>query len=116
MRFDHFCYLAPHRPTLTNDAAQPTNGGATADQEALRGWWTGLIGSPCATLFITVLVLPQLTENHQFQRVIKDQAVPGETEASSNSISLTPILPRYVSEQSVRSWQHQYLHQAHPEM
>jgi hypothetical protein len=87
VRFDHFCYLAPHRPTLTNDAAQPTNGGATADQEALRGWWTGLIGSPFATLFITVLFLSQLTENLQYQRVIKDQAVPGETEAVLMSIS-----------------------------
>ncbi len=76
----------------------------------------GMTGSPYATLFITVLFLPPLTENPQFQRVVKDQAVPGEAEASSNSISLTPILPRYVSEQSVRSWQHQYLHQAHPEM
>lgn len=47
----------------------------------------GMTGSPCATLFITVLVLPQLTENHQFQRVIKDQAVPGETEAVLMSIS-----------------------------
>jgi hypothetical protein len=46
-----------------------------------------IAGSPCATLFITVLVLPQLTENHQFQRVIKDQAVPGETEAVLMSIS-----------------------------
>jgi hypothetical protein len=33
-------------------------------------------GSPCATLFITVLFLPQLTKNLQYQRVIKDQAVP----------------------------------------
>ncbi|HQG66884.1 MAG TPA: hypothetical protein PLA32_14020, partial [Smithella sp.] len=73
-------------------------------------------GSPCATLFITVLFLQQLTENLQYQRVIKDQAVPGDVEVASNSISLTPILPGYVFEQSVRSWQHRYLHQAHPGM
>ncbi|NMD05901.1 MAG: hypothetical protein GYA72_08705 [Deltaproteobacteria bacterium] len=35
-----------------------------------------VFGSPCATLFITVLFLPLLTENLQYQRVIKDQAVP----------------------------------------
>jgi len=44
-------------------------------------------GSPCATLFITVLVLPQLTESLQYQRVIKDQAVPDEAEAASMPIS-----------------------------
>ena len=44
-------------------------------------------GSPCATLFITVLFLPQLTENLQYQRVIKDQAVPGEAEAALSHIS-----------------------------
>ena len=80
--------------------------------------WSGLIfsGSPCATLFITVLVLRLLTENLQFQGVIKDQAAPGEAEATSNSISLTPIHPGYFFEQFVRSWQHQYLHPAHPGM
>ncbi len=46
-------------------------------------------GSPCATLFITVLFLPQLTENLQYQRVIKYQAVPGEAEVVSRYISLT---------------------------
>ena len=46
-------------------------------------------GSPCVTLFITVLFLPQLTENLQYQRVIKDQAVPDEAEAASRYISLT---------------------------
>lgn len=45
------------------------------------------IGSPCATLFITVLFLQQLTENLQYQRVIKDQAVPGEEEAALTRIS-----------------------------
>jgi len=45
------------------------------------------IGSPCATLFINVLVLRLLTENLQYQWVIKDQAVPGGPEAVSNSIS-----------------------------
>jgi len=44
-------------------------------------------GSPYATLFITVLFLPPLTENLQYQRVIKDQAVPGGPEAASMSIS-----------------------------
>ncbi len=44
-------------------------------------------GSPCATLFITVLFLSQLTENLQYQRVIKDQAVPGEAEAALTRIS-----------------------------
>jgi len=42
---------------------------------------------PGATLFINVLVLRLLTENLQYQRVIKDQAVPGETEAVLMSIS-----------------------------
>jgi len=49
----------------------------------------GGCGSPFATLFITVLFLPQLTENLQYQRVIKDQAVPDEAEAASRYISLT---------------------------
>jgi hypothetical protein len=44
-------------------------------------------GSPCATLFITVLFLPQLTENLQYQLVIKDQAASGEAEAVSIEIS-----------------------------
>jgi hypothetical protein len=44
-------------------------------------------GSPCATRFITVLFLPQLTENLQYQRVIKDQAAPGEAEAVLSHIS-----------------------------
>jgi len=35
-----------------------------------------IAGSPCATLFITVLFLPQLTEGLQYQRVIKERAVP----------------------------------------
>jgi len=47
------------------------------------------IGSPCATLFITVLFLPELTENLQYQRVIKDQAAPDEAEAVLNYISFT---------------------------
>jgi len=51
-------------------------------------------GSPCATLFITVLFLPLLTENHQFQRVIKDQDVPGEAEAVLGQISELPRIPR----------------------
>jgi len=46
-----------------------------------------LSGSPDVTLFITVLVLPLLTENLQYQRVIKDQAVPGEAEAALTRIS-----------------------------
>ena len=46
-----------------------------------------LSGSPCATLFITVHFLPPLTENLQYQRVIKDQAVPGEEEAALTRIS-----------------------------
>jgi hypothetical protein len=46
-----------------------------------------IIGSPCATLFITVLVLRLLTENLQYQRVIKERAVPGGPEAALNHIS-----------------------------
>ena len=52
-----------------------------------------VVGSPCATLFITVLFLPQLTENLQFQRVIKDQVVPGEAEAVSNRVSFNAVNP-----------------------
>ena len=44
-------------------------------------------GSPCATLFITVLFLQQLTENLQYQRVIKDRAAADEAEAALNHIS-----------------------------
>jgi hypothetical protein len=44
-------------------------------------------GFPCATLFITVLVLRLLTENLQYQRVIKYQAVPGRSEAALSHIS-----------------------------
>ncbi len=44
--------------------------------------------SPYATLFITVLFLPPLTENLQYQRVIKDQAAADEAEAVSRYISL----------------------------
>jgi hypothetical protein len=46
-----------------------------------------MFGSPCATLFITVLFLPQLTEYLQYQRVIKDQVSAGEAEAALMSIS-----------------------------
>jgi hypothetical protein len=46
-----------------------------------------VIGSLCATLFITVLFLPQLTENLKYQLVNKDQAAPGRAEAASMSIS-----------------------------
>lgn len=46
-----------------------------------------VFGSPCATLFITVLFLPPLTENLQYQLVIKEQAVPDEAEAALNHIS-----------------------------
>lgn len=42
---------------------------------------------PWATLFITFFFLPQLTENLQYQLVIKDQAVSGEAEAASRIIS-----------------------------
>jgi hypothetical protein len=57
-----------------------------------KAGYTGhvLRGSPRATLFITVLFLPQLTENLQYQLVIKDQAVSGEAEAMLNHI---PDLP-----------------------
>jgi len=48
----------------------------------------GHLRSPLATLFITVLFLPQLTENLQYQRVIKDQATADEAEAVLNYISL----------------------------
>ena len=97
MRFDHFCYLAPHRPTLTNDAAQPTNGGATADQEALRGWWTGLIGSPCATLFITVLVLRLLTENRCDSMSYQRTCGPRRTGSPDNPISSFTLPKRGVA-------------------
>lgn len=43
--------------------------------------------SPCATLFITALFLPQLTENLQYQRVIKDQAASDEAESTLSHIS-----------------------------
>lgn len=43
-----------------------------------------LFGSPNATLFITVLFLPQLTENLQYQWVIKYQAASGEAEEVLN--------------------------------
>jgi len=51
--------------------------------------WSGLIFSDslCATLFITGLFLPQLTENPQYQWVNKYQAAPGEAEAALNHIS-----------------------------
>jgi hypothetical protein len=66
------------------------------------------LGSPCATLFITVLFLPQLTENLQYQRVIKDHAASDEVEAALNHISgllcldaschsLTQLLSHYVT-------------------
>lgn len=47
----------------------------------------GGCGSPCATLFITVLFLQQLTENLQYQLVIKDRAAADEAVAASMSIS-----------------------------
>jgi hypothetical protein len=47
-------------------------------------------GSPRATLFITVLFLQQLTEDLQYQRVIKEQAVPWEAEAVLHRISQSP--------------------------
>jgi hypothetical protein len=40
-------------------------------------------GFSCATPFITVLFLPQLTESLQYQWVIKDQAAPNVAEAPS---------------------------------
>jgi hypothetical protein len=45
------------------------------------------IGSPCATLFITVLFLPPLNENLSYQRVIKEHAVPDMPEAALTRIS-----------------------------
>jgi hypothetical protein len=44
-------------------------------------------GSPCATLFITVLFLPQLNKYLQYQRVIKDRAAADKAEAALMSIS-----------------------------
>jgi len=73
-------------PSTTKPRRLPA--GAPVNHEAHLSWWTTLFGSPCATLFITVLFLPQLTENLQYQRVIKDQAVPDEAEAASRYISL----------------------------
>jgi hypothetical protein len=46
--------------------------------------------SPCATVFITVLFLPPLTEHLQYQLVMKDEAVPGRAEAALNRISPSP--------------------------
>jgi len=50
------------------------------------------IGSPCATPFITVLFLPQLTDNLQYQRFIKGRAAADEAEAVSAWIS-SPTVP-----------------------
>lgn len=47
--------------------------------------------SPFATLFIILLVLQLLTENLQYQRVIKEHAVPGGPEAVSSHISVNPL-------------------------
>jgi len=58
----------------------------------LQGALLSRDGSPCATLFITVLFLPQLTENLQFQRVIKDRAVADDAETVSAWIS-SPTAP-----------------------
>ena len=49
-------------------------------------------GSPCATLFITVFFLPPLTENLQYQRVIKDQAAPDMPEAALTRISFLCLI------------------------
>ena len=49
-------------------------------------------GSPYATLFITVLFLPPLTENLQYQRVIKDQAAPDMPEAALTRISFLCLI------------------------
>jgi hypothetical protein len=52
------------------------------------------LGSPRVTLFITILFLPQLTENPQFQRVIKDQADLNEAEMALIRLSyLTNFKP-----------------------
>jgi len=53
-----------------------------------------VVGSPRATLFITVLILPQLNEALQYQWVIKDQLLPGEAEAVLSHISSVPYLKR----------------------
>jgi hypothetical protein len=57
-------------------------------REAPRGARTGF---PGATLFLTVLFLPQLTEDLQYQRVVKDQAAPNEEEAALNHISSASV-------------------------
>jgi len=47
----------------------------------------GFQSSPCATLFIILLVLQLLTEDLQYQRLIKEHAVPCESDAASGHIS-----------------------------
>ena len=62
------------------------------------------IGSPCATLFITVLFLQQLTENLSYLRVIKDQTVPDEAEAAliMTSACMPTRFPNSNSRQRIR--------------
>ena len=63
-----------------------------SSQKRARGgpWPSKINDSSCATLFITVLFLPPLTENFQYQWVIKDHAASDETEAALNYISDLP--------------------------
>jgi hypothetical protein len=47
-------------------------------------------GSPCAAFFANVPFLRLLTEGLQYQRVIKEYAVPGEVQTASRHISQGP--------------------------
>lgn len=47
-----------------------------------------------------------------FNDLSKNMWPPAGRKPRQISFPLTPILPEYFFEQSVRSWQHQYLHQA----
>ena len=70
----------------TRDCQTVLNSDDTQRQEkgtidlSMRTLLASNFGSPCATLFITVLFLPQLTEVPQYQGVIKYQAAADEAE------------------------------------
>jgi len=73
----------------SNNNEAPHHGcGALFVKQPVRKRVAFIAGSPCATLFITVLFLPQLSEIFEYQLVIKDRAAPDEAEAVSIQISL----------------------------
>ena len=73
----------PGQVTVDYTIPMPVEESRKSEREVLS---IDIVGSPCATLFITVLFLQQLTENLQYQLVIIEQAVAGRAEAV-----LTPI-------------------------